>query len=217
LILPALQYAHQDHTAGQLDDDDLRWIEEAMHGIVEELGEWRDEQLKTQRQSTTSEVTSESGQVPVAVDASMQPRIVGIAARTEIEELAVAAVFEGLRSDDCRCDVISTDLLTSERIEKIVADEPLAVCISTFPPGDVAATRQLCKRLRMKLPNAKIYIGRWSGASNVHRNEQLAQAGATKVVESATELDKLLRSAVQLHKLSDAPKSTAASKAGSAA
>ena len=35
------------------------------------------------------------------------------------------------------------------------------ICIAAVPPGGLAQTRYLCKRLRARFPNLKIAVGRW--------------------------------------------------------
>ena len=72
---------------------------------------------------------------------------------------------------------MSTDLL-AQAVEK----KPLLICISALPPGGLAHTRYLCKRLRARLPKVKIVVGRWGLESNVEQNkEQLREAGVDEV------------------------------------
>jgi len=60
--------------------------------------------------------------------------------------------------------------------------EPAVVCIGALPPGGLAHTRYLCKRLRTQLPAARIVVGRWGLKGNVEVNEeQLREAGADQV------------------------------------
>jgi hypothetical protein len=62
-----------------------------------------------------------------------------------------------------------------------------------LPPGGLARTRYLCKRLRARLPNAKIVVGLWGLKSNVEQNQDdLLEAGAdqaeTALLETRTHL-----------------------------
>ena len=48
-----------------------------------------------------------------------------------------------------------------------------------MPPGGLAHTRYLCKRLRARFPEVKIIVGRWGLKNYLEDNqEQLRQAGA---------------------------------------
>ena len=62
-----------------------------------------------------------------------------------------------------------------------------------MPPGGLAHTRYLCKRLRACLPNARIVVGRWGLKGKVEENqEHLRDAGAdqieTTLLETRTHL-----------------------------
>ena len=66
-----------------------------------------------------------------------------------------------------------------------------------LPPGGLAHTRYLCKRLRARLPEARIVVGRWGLKGNVEQNlEQLREAGAdqveTTLLETCTHLHEWL-------------------------
>ena len=59
---------------------------------------------------------------------------------------------------------------------------PAVVCNGVLRPGGRAHTRYLCKRLRARLPDAKILVGRWGLKSNVTEDEeQLREVGADQV------------------------------------
>jgi len=76
--------------------------------------------------------------------------------------------------------LIADETLTSEVIDQIVQKNPALVCIASLPPGGLAQTRYLCKRLRGRFPNIKIIVGRWGTRSENNENSLLA-AGADKV------------------------------------
>ena len=73
-------------------------------------------------------------------------------------------------------------MLSAELVALAGEKEPAVVCIGALPPGGLAHTRYLCKRLRARLPEAKIVVGRWGLKDNVEQNqEQLREAGADQV------------------------------------
>jgi len=56
------------------------------------------------------------------------------------------------------------------------------ICIGSLPPGGLAHSRYLCKRLRARFPGVKIVVGRWGLKGDVEPNrEQLREAGADLV------------------------------------
>jgi hypothetical protein len=79
-------------------------------------------------------------------------------------------------------EVLSMDMLSAELVALAGEKQPAIVCIGALPPGGLAHTRYLCKRLRGRLPDAKIVVGRWGLKGNVEQNqEQLREAGADQV------------------------------------
>ena len=64
----------------------------------------------------------------------------------------------------------------------VAEKEPAMVCISSLPPGGLAHTRYLCKRLRASFPKLKIVVGRWGLKNDIEKNQQqLQEAGADLV------------------------------------
>ena len=93
-------------------------------------------------------------------------------------------------------EVLSLEMLSAELVALAGEKEPAVVCIGALPPGGLAHTRYLCKRLRARLPEARIVVGRWGLKGNVEENqEQLREAGAdqveTTLLETRTHLQRL--------------------------
>jgi hypothetical protein len=76
--------------------------------------------------------------------------------------------------------VLSSQLLASESVEQAAALAPSIVCISSLPPVSTIAARALCKRLRARLPSARIVVGLWQpdDAEFAARRGRLEKAGA---------------------------------------
>jgi methylmalonyl-CoA mutase cobalamin-binding subunit len=76
--------------------------------------------------------------------------------------------------------VFSSKLLLAECVEQAEALAPSIVCISSLPPISTSAARALCKRLRSRLPSARIITGLWQPDDDAFaaRRERLGRAGA---------------------------------------
>jgi hypothetical protein len=90
-------------------------------------------------------------------------------------------------------EVLSIDMLSAESVARAGDKEPAVVCIGALPPGGLAHTRYLCKRLRARLPAARIVVGRWGLKGELQQNqEQLRESGAdlveTALLETRTHL-----------------------------
>jgi hypothetical protein len=85
-------------------------------------------------------------------------------------------------------------MLSAEMIAQAQRDQPALVCISALPPGGLSQARYLCKRLRAKLPETQILVGRWGLTTNLEQNEeQLREAGADDVDETLLATRRFLR------------------------
>jgi hypothetical protein len=79
-------------------------------------------------------------------------------------------------------ELLSLEILSAEAVARAGEKAPSVICIGALPPGGLAHTCYLCKRLRARLPEAKIVVGRWGLKDNVEENEeQLREAGADHV------------------------------------
>jgi predicted PurR-regulated permease PerM len=182
LFIPALIAARSDFESGLISESEAAAIFEIEREIVEEVGV---------PPSAAGDLTDE------ARTAQPKLKILTCAARDAADETAVEMFFRILDPKTSMPEMISTDHLVSE-IVSLVADQHTAiVCIASLPPGGLAHTRLLCKRLRASFPDLKIIVGRWGlkpDGEKVNR-EQLLEAGAdlfsTSLEETALQLAQL--------------------------
>jgi hypothetical protein len=77
-------------------------------------------------------------------------------------------------------EVLADEALTSEVVDQVAERRPALICIVSLPPGGLAQTRYLCKRLRVRFPDTRILVGRL-GIETVNHRDVLLAAGADKV------------------------------------
>jgi predicted PurR-regulated permease PerM len=172
VLVPALNYVKRDRALGRLAENDQRFIFQATREILEDLNGLKPGASSSPAESTMIENTSPFTKPRV--------RIVGCPARDDADELALLMSFQLLDSARYELTLIADGTLTSEVIDQIAQKNPALVCIASLPPGGLAQTRYLCKRLRGRFPNIKIIVGRWGTRSENNENSLLA-AGADKV------------------------------------
>lgn len=167
VMVPTLNYAKRDRALGRLAENDEQFIFQATREILEALNGLQPEPSSPaamiKRDPTTPRV-----------------RILGCPARDDADELALLMFWHLL--DSARYDLVRlpVETLASEFIDQIAEKGPSLVCISSLPPGGLAQTRYLCKRLRNRFPDLKIIVGRWGTRSENNWTSLLA-AGADKV------------------------------------
>ncbi|MBX3443167.1 MAG: AI-2E family transporter [Planctomyces sp.] len=189
LILPTVELMHSDAVREQVDEDDSERMLRSMQNLIDEMPDWMPRDAETRER------------VAAAARDTNRPVVVGIPGHTEREELLLDVVALAVEDLGCRFEVVSHDLLVSERLARLAELQPIAVCLSSLPPGDLAYTRQLCKRIRQQRPSVKLIVGRWSSTdASADRNEQLRQAGADQVVSTVDQMHGAVQSAINLRR-----------------
>src|SRR5262249_42928699 len=122
----------------------------------------------------------------------------GCAAEDAFDELALEMFRQLLGPSPWPMQTISTDALVGETVTRLPADHPAVVVISALPPGGIARTRYLCKRLRGN-PAVHVLVGCWGLTDEVKETrERLLSAGANHVavtmLETRDQLKPLLQS-----------------------
>ena len=115
-------------------------------------------------------------------------RILTCPARDGADHMALAMLYDMLDPARWEVEIAADEVLTSELVERVAAEHPAAVCICTLAPGGLAQARYLCKRLRSRVPEVKILVGRW-GARHVPEShvKQLQESGADLVAATLQE------------------------------
>ena len=173
LLVPALNYVKRDRERDDLTEADEQFILRATREIVEDLGE---------RQAAAAGKAARRRQRRPRPRRRRKVRILGCPGHDEADRLALEMLRQLLDPARWDVEVLSLEMLSAELVALAGEKEPAVVCIGALPPGGLAHTRYLCKRLRARLPEAKIVVGRWGLKGNVEQNqEQLREAGADQV------------------------------------
>ena len=182
LLLPALTSAKRDRGQDALTDEDVQFVVQATRAIVEDLGV---------RQSQTATLPVDVPELLVGevhVAALSPVRIFGCPARDAMDELALEMFRQLLDPTRSALEIISPEILTAEVLSLIEQQRVGLVCIAALPPGSLAPTRYLCKRLRVRFPELKIVVGRWGFTGNVQEDRtRLLSAGADEVAMTLRE------------------------------
>jgi hypothetical protein len=155
-VLPALRSIEVDFRAGVLSDAGRTEACQILRQIITDLAG-----------------------PPPAPEAATSP-VLCIPASHEGDELAALMLAQVLAGSGVAATVFSSQLLAGECVEKAAELAPSIVCISSLPPVSTIAARALCKRLRARLPSARIVVGLWQpeGAEFTARRDRLGKAGA---------------------------------------
>ena len=106
------------------------------------------------------DVVSETVQLisPPSSDSTVTPRIVGLAARTPVDQLALDMLAAAL-SSEC-IEVIPENLSPERAIRAVLEKPPKLVCIVVLSPTRGSEVRNYCRRLRAQAPDTKVLVFR---------------------------------------------------------
>jgi predicted PurR-regulated permease PerM len=174
VLIPALNYTRRDRELGRLTEDGEQFVFRATREILEDLNSMKPE---------SSSEASDSSQPATIVENSpvILPKVpvLGCPAQDEADELALLMFRQLLDSTRYEVEIMSDAMLTAEVVARIGEKSPAMICIAALPPGGLAQTRYLCKRLRARFPNVKIAVGRWGMGSE--DSNSILLAGADRV------------------------------------
>lgn len=177
LLVPALNYVKRDREREDLTEADEQFVFLATREIVEVLGERK-----------PADPAISKGEISPPLQAPPKVRILGCPGHDEGDRLALEMLWQLLDPAVWEVEVLSLELLSAELVALAGEKAPAVICIGALPPGELAHTSYLCKRLRARLPEAKIVVGRWGLKDNVEQNaDQLREAGADEVATTLLE------------------------------
>jgi len=180
LLVPALTYAKRDRQQDRIADHEEKFILQATREIAEDLVE----------NGATSgdqnvERASPNG---LETEPAQTVRVLGCPARDEADQVALEMLRKLLDPEKWTMKLAGVELLATELVGLVMELRPAVVCIGSLPPGGLAHTRYLCKRLRARFPNLKILAGRWGLRRGLEENrDQLLEAGADEVANTLLE------------------------------
>ena len=181
IALPALALTRREEVLGKLDRDESAEIYRSMRSAFLSLKE-----------------SAESG-AAVATQADEAPqalRVYGRALHGEADAQALemlASILPGAIA----MKVDEGPRLIGELVHELEVEKPVVFCISAMPLRARHDAKNLCLRVRSKLPDLKILVCRWGLPGQEHDPKPLRDAGATWVVSSFKEAREVLEKLVE--------------------
>jgi hypothetical protein len=189
MLLPALSAAKGNRVRGDITQADEGHVVTAIREIVQDVGE---------RSFSGAAAATEHAEAGSSSDDAARPPIVifGCPARDAADCVGLEMLESLLDPARWKLELAAPVTLIGELIERIALQEPALVLIGSIPPGGLAHTRYVCKRLRTRFPELRILVGRWGEQPDAPASERLREAGAfgvtSTLAETRQQLDSLL-------------------------
>lgn len=197
IIVPTLALARHDHRNSKVDTAAQQDLATASREIVEGLGR-QARNGDTNIESAGPEGDAVEGDAAAAVPPVTAPiPLLVVPARDSSDEVAVAMLRELIDPQRYSWSASTAASMASDVVALVERESPAILCIASVPPGGLAHTKYLCKRVRARFPQLRIIVGRYSLLpEGVAKNrEQLAAAGAdhvsTTLAETLVQLQQL--------------------------
>jgi predicted PurR-regulated permease PerM len=175
IAMPGLELAARDFARGVLTDPQLQRILETIAALVAEIGSQPDKEVKTLADNATNAGTI---------------RCVG--GRSELDFAAASLLAHLLSREGYRAEVIASPVVSRGNIDNFSPEgiSALGVCYVDFS-GATAPVRFLLRRLRQRLPEARLFMAVWPQDHSLVRDRDLQNGFGLTCVTS-------LRQAVSL-------------------
>jgi predicted PurR-regulated permease PerM len=160
VLIPALALAEQDRHHDDLDVITEQFICKSTKELLDELGDKSKEPTAAEVQRAQSDLATLSAPKIRAKPPSHVTSVVCIPARDEADEIVGIMLSQLLERAGYQAQAISIGT-TAEMLAQIKEVAPDMVCISALPPFALLHARDLYKRVRSNVPNARIIVGLW--------------------------------------------------------
>lgn len=187
LLLPVLYQVQHDRIREQISPEDELFVLDAVEDLIEELA---------RAKAAEAQPIPESGAPGV-----VQPKalVLGFPARARADELALQMLRELTDPRQCDFEILSSEMLISEKMAAIEERQPAGLCLASVPPGDLVQIRQLFKRLRARFPEIRLLVGRLRGKALSDKSRQfLRSAGVERIASDIGEMHQELAPLVQV-------------------
>ena len=175
LVIPTLRLTDEDFHRGTFSEEDRCKLLQQIHEIVSELGE---------------------PEAPAAAPADgepIPPTALIIPASDLGDETAGLMLARLLAQNGVHGEVVPSKLLAAEMLERVAKSPTRQFCVSVIPTGSSRQALYLCKRLRVRFPDARIIVGMWGETQRDQRRldrirESSADVVFTSLAEAAKEI-----------------------------
>lgn len=199
MLIPALSMSERDRNAGYLTDLQRRFIHRMVRGTVREMGQQFDASSAVEAVPPGAAEEAAADREPPARKAL---RVVCVPAEDVADRIAGMMAAQLLAARGDAAEALPIRAGAHDAGEVIARKQPHYVIISALAPGGAIPAAEGCKRLRRRLPNARVIIGLWNATGPAQKTrERLARAGAelvtTSLAEAVRHLEEVAREADQ--------------------
>jgi hypothetical protein len=199
VALAGLRLARADALRGVLDEARLERMRATVEELVDDLSDHPDQEPKSGRTDDPEAVAAveasenEGGRsdLPTLAQEDLNPRFRGetpvlcIAGQSSVDEAAALMLAQLLTKHGLRARVESAASLSVQAVARIDDAGVAMVCLSYLDAGSPAHMRYAVRRLRRKIPQARILLGCWGEGMDAAAAAALREAARADLVATS--------------------------------
>jgi predicted PurR-regulated permease PerM len=201
VLVPALTRAERDAARDELDDKGQEFVWRVVGEVLDGLEGVSEISLA----SPAPSAEEGAGSSPAAAAAAAPVSLVGLAVQDTSDALVLRMLEQLLAPSGCTLEIAVNTESPLQVAEWLAEQSPRLVVVSHLPPEGLTLARYLVQRLRARLAELPIVVGRWGetgGAASAA--ERLVGIGASHVVFTLAEARDLILKRVSLERKPDA-------------
>lgn len=185
VFVPALLMAEVDRHNGVLAEMRQKFILESSRELIEEI-------------ASRHPPPEASGAPAESATSDAKPRVFGVPARDEADELVALMLAQLLNERGLPTEVTAVTAAPDAHLERL-ATGTATVFISALPPSTLSGAGRACRRIKQAIPAARVLVGVWSAGGRLdYLKRRLDPAGADGIAlrlgEAVAQLESLARS-----------------------
>jgi len=157
IAIRGLALAQLDVNRGILDHDHRAQIRDAVEELIDDLSDHDDASIATEAE----------GEESIHDDGNAKPRgatVLCIAGRGPLDEATAMMLVQLLQKHRIGARVVSNREASPANILRLEPSGVKVVCLAYLEPAAVASARYLVRRVRRRLPQARVGLGLWGRA-----------------------------------------------------
>jgi predicted PurR-regulated permease PerM len=186
VAIRGLSLAQLDVNRGALDHVHRIRIKEAVEWIIDDLSDHEDASASALEQGAAEVAALPSALSSDELAPSWRERpVLCVAGRGSLDEAAAAMLAQLLEKRGIGARVVPSGEVSVANVVRLDVTGVQMVCLSYLEPGSFTNVRYLVRRLRRRLPQAKIFVGLWTlTAQGAEERDALAATRADLVFTS---------------------------------
>jgi hypothetical protein len=184
VAIKGLALAQLDVNRGTLNHEQRVRLKAAIDDIIDDLSGHEDAMALALKEGKPGV----SPMAPVLSPAELAPSWLGkpvlcVAGRGSLDEATAAMLAQLLQMHGIGARVVSREAVSARHLDQLDVGGVQVACLCYLEPGTFANARYLVRRLRRRLPKAKIMAGFWTlTAEQIEQRDALAATGVDLVV-----------------------------------